>query len=283
MSRDERKVRVDRIVKLNSNRDQMANHSPPGPKRRNTAVFEVKLTTPLGPIKGHVSIDTGPMRLVDLVPTAYELTNILVKLAVQREEKAGRRISCRPQCGVCCRQMVPLSPPEAFYLANLIDSLEFHKRNALLESFGAIRDRLIRHGMINKLMSPEYSDDPVLAIAKQYFQAQMACPFLVDESCSIHPHRPVACREYNVTSPAAWCADPYSYEIAKVRMVIPLSAPLARLTAQLTGSTPRLIPLTLVPTWVAENADLREQAWPGFDLFQQFMAEVGKSPRTSTP
>ena len=34
------------------------------------------------------------------------------------------------------------------------------------------------------------------------------CPFLEDESCSIHPERPLVCREYLVTSPAALCAGP---------------------------------------------------------------------------
>jgi len=256
----------------------MDDRSQPSPNNNAAAAFEVKLATPLGPIRGRVAIDPGPMRLVDLVSTAYELTNILVQKAAQREEKAGRSIACGPQCGVCCRQMVPLSPPEAFYLVDLIDSLDLQGRNELLKLFEAIADRLNRHGMINELLSPDYSDDPVLEIAKQYFQLQMACPFLVDESCSIHPHRPVACREYNVTSPAAWCTDPYSHDIAKVAMVMPLSAPLARLTAQLTGSKPRLIPLTLVPFWAAEHNDLRQMEWPGVELFQGFMDEVGKSP-----
>ena len=48
--------------------------------------FSVDLTTPLGQIRGKVEVDPGPMRLVDLVPTAYELTNILVGRAIQREE-----------------------------------------------------------------------------------------------------------------------------------------------------------------------------------------------------
>ena len=133
--------------------------------------------------------------------------------------------------------------------------------------------------MIDELMEPQYSEDPpILPIAKQYFNLQMPCPFLREESCTIHPHRPVACREYNVTSPASWCADPYSHDIVKVRMPLPLSAPLALLTAHITGSKPYLIPLTLVPLWVAEHTELRKRQWPGLELFQQFITEVGKPP-----
>jgi Fe-S-cluster containining protein len=257
----------------------MGDRRPTVPKERNFAGFEVKLATSLGSIQGRVTIYTGPMGLVDLVPTAYELTNILVHRSVKREEEAGRLISCRSQCGVCCRQMVPLSPPEAFYLADLIDSLDSDLRKELFRQFDAITGQLRYHDMINELLSPEYSDDPALAIARQYFQFQLDCPFLVDQSCSIYPHRPVACREYNVSSPAAWCADPYAHDIAKVPMPLPLSAPLARLTARLNGCKPRLIPLTLVPLWVAEHDDLRQKKWPGLQLFQEFMDEVGKSPQ----
>lgn len=239
------------------------------------AFFEVELSTALGRIRGRVAIETGPMRLAELVPTAYELTSILVDRARRREEKAGRQISCQPGCGACCCQMVPLSPPEAFYLADMIDSFDSDRRARVLERFDEIGNKLKDRHMIDKLLEPEYSDEDVLPIAKEYFELQMPCPFLIDGSCAIHPDRPVACREFNVTSPSAWCADPYSHKIAKVQMPLPLSAPLARLTARLTGSKPRLIPLTLVPVWVAQHADLRERQWPGVALFQQFMSIVG--------
>ncbi len=41
-----------------------------------------------------------------------------------------------------------------------------------------------------------------------YFALGVPCPFLEDESCSIHPERPLVCREYLVTSPAELCAGP---------------------------------------------------------------------------
>ncbi len=41
-----------------------------------------------------------------------------------------------------------------------------------------------------------------------YFRRAVACPFLEAERCSIHADRPLACREYAVTSPAAACSFP---------------------------------------------------------------------------
>jgi len=246
------------------------------------AFFEVELATPVGPVHGRVAVDTGPMGLVDLVPTALELTNILVNRARSREEKQGRHISCQAGCGACCRQMVPLSAPEAFYLAELLKSLPSEHRKEVIRRFEGVVKELDGQELIDELLDPHYCDDVVLPIAKRYFSLSLPCPFLVEESCSIHSHRPVACREYNVTSPPSWCADPYSHEVVKVPMPLPLSLPLARLTARLTSFKPRLIPLTLLPLWVAEHGELRQRQWPGVELFQQLMAELGK-PLPKTP
>ncbi|MGA1876006.1 MAG: YkgJ family cysteine cluster protein [bacterium] len=244
--------------------------------RPSTTAFSVRFDTPLGPVKGQVEIDSGPMWLADLVSTAYELTDILVSRANRSQEKLGKAISCRPGCGTCCCQMVPLSIPEALYLADMLDAFIPDHRSAVMNRFEMIRQELEGRNLIDQLLAPEYIDGPVLAVAKQYFSLRMPCPFLADGSCSIYHHRPVACREYNVTSPPEWCSDPYSHDVTKVPMPVPLSAPLARLSAALTNSKPRLIPLTLFPSWLADNGDLRQKRWPGPELFQQFMDELSR-------
>jgi Fe-S-cluster containining protein len=248
---------------------------------RAAVTFSVELMTQLGQIRGKVDIASGPLTLADLAPTAFEITDILVSRARRQEEQKGKRISCRPGCGACCCQMVPLSPPEAFYLADLIDSFDPDRHERIMHRFEAIAAVLEEKDMVERLLEPEYTDDPVLAIAGEYFSLKMPCPFLADDSCSIHPYRPVACREYNVTSPALHCADPYSFGVEKVPMPLPLSAPLANLAAELTHTKPRLVPLTLAPRWVAGHAETRNRHWPGLELFQQFMASLGHSGRSS--
>ena len=241
-----------------------------------TVDLVLNVETPLGPIRGRINIEKGPMGLADLVPLALQLTDLLEGRAVQQAAKEGRAVSCRAGCGACCRQMVPLSPPEAFYLMDMIDSFPAENKKTVLDRFEPIVTELERHNLIEPLLFNEYSDDVAMAAAKVYFSLQQPCPFLVDESCSIHAYRPVACREFNVTSPAAWCADPFQNEVEKIHMPLPLSAPLARLTGRLAGSEVRLIPLTLAPRWVAANGELRERHWPGLNLFVDFMNEVGK-------
>lgn len=256
---------------------------PETPPEQQMQIRRVTLTTPHGVLKGQVAIPLGPMRLAELVPTAYELTEILVGRAVKSEEAAGRPVSCKAGCGACCRHMVPVSTPEAFYIADLIDSLEPSRRVDLMARFDANVAVLESRNLIDELLDPDYTDEPVLAIAREYFTLGLACPFLVDESCSIHPHRPVGCRVYNVTSPASRCSNPYINEITRVPSALPFSAPLARLTAKLTGAKACLIPLTLVPRWLSEHADLRAREWPGPELFEGLMAELDPGNRDTVP
>lgn len=247
----------------------------PDPQPADIELRVVELPTPEGVLRGKIGVPKGEMRLSGLAPAAYALTNALVDYALAQEASEGRQLSCKAGCGACCRHMVPVSPPEAFYLADYIRGLDEPRKAELRPRFHAIETAVEERDMLDELLDPEITGDPFLPVARRYFEMQMPCPFLEDESCSIHAHRPVACRDFNVTSPAAWCGQPYDHDIAKVPTPLPLSAPLARLTANLTGIRPQLIPLSLVPRWTAEHADLGEKRYPGPELFDQFLAEIG--------
>lgn len=242
-------------------------------------MMAVTLGTPDGTIRGQVRVDAGPMRLADLVPTAHELTGVIAARANRWAEREGRTITCRAGCGACCRQMVPLSAPEAFHLLEMVQGLDPLRRAYHLGRFEEIQARLEVEKMVEPMLDLAVGADPQRSLNRKYFAMQMACPFLVGESCSIHPDRPVACREYNVTSSALWCRDPFGNAVEKVPMPIPLSASLAWLTADLTGSPPALIPLTLVPWWVAGHQELGRRNWPGLELFRKFMEIAGGPPR----
>jgi len=256
------------------------NDTSEDPGAREFAVMNVEIGTPLGPIRGRVQIDTGPMRLASLVSTATGLTEIMVGRTRRSEESAGRAISCRAGCGACCRQMVPLSIPEAFALADTIDAMPPERRAAVLARFDTVVAGLGDAGLLDVILNADLLADASKAISMRYFYLGLACPLLADESCGIHAERPVACREYNVTSPAANCQDPVAFGVRVVPMPLPFSLPLARLTAELTAAPPALVPLSLVPRWVAEHADLRARTWPGAELFNQFMGVIAKSPAT---
>src|SRR3546814_2708365 len=76
-----------------------------------TASFTLKLEGRL--LDFAVAVPSRPIMLRELLPSLFEFNRQLLDHAIDRETKAGRRISCRAGCGACCRQLVPIGAIEA--------------------------------------------------------------------------------------------------------------------------------------------------------------------------
>jgi Fe-S-cluster containining protein len=77
-----------------------------------------------------------------------------------------------------------------------------------------------------------------------YFTLSIACPFLEEESCSIHAERPLVCREYLVTSPAKLCAGPRQDDVK------PVAVPKLSVAARgLQDEKDEWFPLALLMAW----------------------------------
>ena len=158
---------------------------------------EFNLTVPKAPV--------GPAAVLPVLQTLW--TTIEADL-VEGVERQGRRISCGPSCGACCRQLVPISRIEARHLADLVEALPEPRRSAVRERFAEALRRLEEAGLLETLRRPEsLGPDDRSPLGMAYFRLGIPCPFLEQESCSIHADRPLACREYLVTSPAENCAQ----------------------------------------------------------------------------
>src|SRR3546814_20351729 len=70
-----------------------------------TASFTLKLEGRL--LDFAVAVPSRPITLRELLPSLFEFNRQLLDHAIDREAKAGRRLSCRAGCGACCRQPVP--------------------------------------------------------------------------------------------------------------------------------------------------------------------------------
>jgi len=210
------------------------------------------------------------MRLTNLVPPMQQLCNGVVGLAIRREVNRGAVLCCRKGCGVCCCQLVPLSPPEAFFLLDYFRTLPSERRNQIEGRFQAVREAMEAQGLVERLRTIEDTKEHKI-LARDYFQMGMPCPFLEDNSCSIHPHRPFACREYNVTSPAELCCDPINNGVKAIWIPKNMTTATARLAAELFGVPPMLVPMTAALEWAAEHEALGRRTWPGVWLFNRMM------------
>lgn len=101
---------------------------------------------------------------------AYLITDQGVSEAINREEKQGQSLACARGCASCCQshETIPVYPLELMGMS-------------------------------------WYATEVLTAELREKLQAQLknldshnVCPFLVDNACSIHAVRPMACRSFNV-------------------------------------------------------------------------------------
>jgi len=190
---------------------------------------------------------TTVMSIGQLLPALRSLTNSVVDAAVQREEKAGGKISCKAGCGACCRQLVPISVAEARELPSLIAGLNPAHRDRVTARFEDAISSLQASGLWDRLQNlATIPLEERIAFAMEYVSKGIPCPFLEDESCSIHENRPLICRQYLVTSPASHCKNPNAETISRVPLAADAFRALRHIEAQ-DEDRPRFVPLVLAP------------------------------------
>jgi Fe-S-cluster containining protein len=182
-----------------------------------TITGEVTLTVAGEAMTVEVTVPTANTAVADLLPLFRGLTNALVDRATVRDTATGRSVSCRAGCGACCRQAVPIAPSEARALAALVDALPEPRRSRVRDRFAAARATLAAAGVDTDPAARERrTHERYVNWSADYMAARVACPFLENESCSIHPERPVICREYLVTTPPENCATPNNATVRRV-------------------------------------------------------------------
>jgi Fe-S-cluster containining protein len=240
---------------------------------------EVALHSDDWQLQCRLTVPAGPARLSDLLPLARALADAIVRETSQYLEQAGEPVSCQAGCGACCRHLVALSEVEARRLNHVIDALPEPRRSAVRARFADAQGRLADAGLLPALQHAEQlSDAAYRSLATAYFAQHLACPFLEDESCTIYQERPIACREYLVTSPAAACAQPTADAIRRVQIPLPVFNAVARW--QVTPAEhvlERWVPLILAPDWAAAHPE-DPPPQPGVALLRELLDHLtGKS------
>jgi Fe-S-cluster containining protein len=110
------------------------------------------------------------------------IDNGISRAIIEHRKDSGTGLACKKGCGSCCRthKDIPLYPLEMVGIYwYTIEKLEPALRSV-------VRKQLLEH------------------------RKDAACPFQVDNACSIHIFRPIACRQFNVFSrPCVEGEDPY--------------------------------------------------------------------------
>ena len=254
---------------------------PPSPPHvASTLAFPLDLTTPHGRLRATLPLPDRPLRLSEVVPLLLQIDTQIVGQALRRAADDGHATTCGPGCGACCRQLAAVSVPEAFAITATLTGLAPDHRLRVQARFAGAAATLERHPELLARLQTPAADDAV-ATARDYFDLRLACPFLEEESCSIHRDRPSICREINVSSPPALCRAPFTNAVAGIRSPLRLSEVLARAHAHLyERPAPRLLPLSLAPRWVADHPDLDHLAWPAEPLLRDLVAAMQRGMAT---
>jgi len=131
----------------------------------------------------HFPADEKKLPWLPLLLDAYAIADTGVSIAIRGEEKRSKvKLACAKGCGNCCVHQKDLP----FYPHELVGIYWYVSEKMVQPMRFIVRDRLASH------------------------VTGSACPFLVDNSCSIHPVRPIGCRQFNVfQKPCVEGEDPY--------------------------------------------------------------------------
>ncbi len=112
-----------------------------------------------------------------LLLEAYHIADQGLAQAIAEQQALGRQLACAKGCSACCRShsTIPVYPMELAGLA------WYASEQVAAPLRATLRPQLAAH----------VSGNP--------------CPFLVEGVCSVHPLRPLACRQFNVFGRA--CAE----------------------------------------------------------------------------
>jgi len=168
-----------------------------------------------------------------LLDSTRENTYRSLRASVSAE---GRQISCRKGCTFCCYHYVSVSLAQGMVivahlyrrkdrLKQFVDRYEEWREKAepIAEAIDGIRNQALSSSTpIARVI------EDTRPLSTRYFQANIRCPFLVDDLCSIYPVRPLACSGHHSVSPPEWCA-PDSHQKPEIRRMTPDDRDLMRM------------------------------------------------------
>jgi Fe-S-cluster containining protein len=230
-------------------------------------------------------VPAGPCNLTQILPVLRALDDSLISGIGAQLSETGLAVSCQAGCGACCCQMVPLSIFEAEALGAWIRTLPASRQQELAGRFHRALLSLSAAGLIGRMVNEDWLAETESArqLALDYFYQRIPCPFIEDQSCSIHPIRPLICREYLVTSPARYCADPAALQAVPVRLPLHLSRVLNVMGAEIERDARGWIPLLFLFAWMKSGARPGEAvAGAGPQVLYEFVRRIDQA-RSPTP
>ncbi|MET0065403.1 MAG: YkgJ family cysteine cluster protein [Candidatus Thiodiazotropha sp.] len=241
------------------------------------SIKRVEAQVPLGHevLRFNAEISDQPVQIHDLLPLFQDITNRVISVAIQTVEANGERISCGSGCGACCSQLVPISRAEGYALLALVARLPDERQHRVRLRFEQNLARFNESGLNRDLERAFRENDRSLLrkVGLDYFNLNLPCPFLEDQSCSIHPERPISCREFLVVSDPGHCSKPTPETIRKVALPAQVSKIVYEMCYQHQEHQRGYLPMTLL---YDQATQLRQEyeGRPASELVSELLARL---------
>ena len=206
-----------------------------------------------------MSLPDSTVSLRELLPTIQQINHKIIDIAVHQSEANGKTVSCKKGCGACCRQLVPITKTETWHIAKLVEKLPREKQKRIKQAFREARETLQNSGLWEQLSNTSLIKN-TREIGFDYFDLDINCPFLEDNACSIHPHRPLSCREFLATSNPVFCNTPRNMKIESIDIPVRVSNTLGRIEDGEVTKPFEWIPLSLALNWANTHDEPEKQA-----------------------
>ena len=136
-------------------------HPPPGSRSMSTTRIRVALKIYGEPLTVDGDAPEGLIRLDELLPVFRQVDDSVIDRAVARVEANGDKVSCSKGCSACCRaQPVPVTPPEAYALLRLVESLPEQRQSEVRAAFANRAARLRTAELHDSFMRRETEVSP---------------------------------------------------------------------------------------------------------------------------
>ena len=225
-------------------------------KTRVSANFDLRIGDDVLAMKA--SVPEARINALELLPVFQKLTNQVVAHSIELTERKGRKISCKAGCGACCKQPVPVTLLEAEYLNQLVKQMPAAQQLRVRAKFKQHIETVTEAGLRDRL---ENISDLATAqkhrLAQEYFDLNLDCPFLENQSCGIYKDRPLQCREFLVTSDPRFCAELDPERIEHVEQPVSMAAALRKLSLDSQNTTGRGWILMIFALDLAKSGRLR--------------------------
>ena len=183
-----------------------------------------------------------PVRIRDIIPVAQAICDKIINTTFTSAKNLGLNIPCKKGCSLCCKNLVPLSAPEALWLNEEISRMPVYEQKVLHRSIEFARRKLLA------TKPPDFSGkNSKQDISNWYAGLNLTCPFLAENICDIYKSRPLACREHIVTGTRHCCPGSQNTQILKPP--VSMLEAVAQLYAELEEDHTDAIMLPIVVEW----------------------------------